>query len=70
MGPGQVLPVRVSAMTYAVGHYELRDGHWYLVRVVETHTDKQAARDSCKRLQASLPGGGITTGYSVVTLEA
>lgn len=54
-----------DSTTYAVCLYELRDGDWQIAAIVETHHDPQTAREEAKRLNATLPDGGITRSYSV-----
>lgn len=55
--------------TYVVCLYDLRQGYWQVVRVAETHTGKQAAREAVRRLEAEFPSGGITQGYGIATVE-
>ena len=54
---------------YLINLYELRGGYWQPVRHVESHTDKQAAREAVKRLQGDLPHGGILQCYGIAAVE-
>lgn len=56
-------------MNYVVCEYELARGEWKVVRVVDHTKDLREAREKVRRLQRSLPGGGITRCYGIATID-